>query len=676
MQRDTRSSEHKNLMVDTAVTEQGVPDNRTAPISPRASKSNPFIQMELSVLFKFIKPYDGSRETVNSFLINCNNAYDLASEAQKPILFRYILSKLQGKAEIACSNKDFKDWNQLREFLKAQFCERKHYAHLLTELQEYRQGPQDNVSQFALRVETTLSQLLTEVTMSNVKLKELPGRTTAMEDLALHHFLMGLTPRISNIVRCRDPKTLNEAINLAKSEERIQQSLYKRSQTDSRDSKPRQNVFKTPARPFPQQTHSGNPARQTSNAFCRYCKIPGHDITVCRKREYANNRYKMNNASSSQGVYKPTPRINFVDNSDEYVGHDEVDVPTDPKCHKKEVQTQIQKMLDDNIIQPSSSPWSSPIWIVPKKTDAQGQKKWRIVIDYRKLNDVTIGETYPIPQISEILDQLGSNKYFTTLDLASGFHQILINPEDAPKTAFSVPQGHFQFNRMPFGLKNAPSTFQKLMNTCLTGLQGTRCFVYLDDIVIYSYDLNSHISTLKEVFNRLRSFTLKLQPEKCEFLRKEVAYLGHIINENGVKPNTDKTKAVTQFPTPQSPKDIKSFLGLVSYYRRFIPNFAKLAKPLTSLLKKDIPFLWQNEQQLAFETLKDRLVSAPILAYPNFTQPFILTCDASNFAISAILSQGPFISSYCTSKGKSVTFQSSPPGPQVEVPVHGGMDVN
>ncbi|CAK1603215.1 unnamed protein product [Parnassius mnemosyne] len=145
---------------------------------------------------------------------------------------------------------------------------------------------------------------------------------------------------------------------------------------------------------------------------------------------------------------------------------------------------------------------------------------------------------------------------------------------------------------MPFGLKNAPATFQRLMNTALTGLQGIRCFVYLDDIVIYSHDLNSHIDNLSSVFHRLRNYNLKLQPDKCEFLRREVAYLGHQITKDGVKPNPEKVKAVTQFPTPKSPKDIKSFLGLVSYYRRFIANFSKIAKPLTQLLKKDVPFLW------------------------------------------------------------------------------------
>ncbi|CAF4948538.1 unnamed protein product [Pieris macdunnoughi] len=312
-----------------------------------------------------------------------------------------------------------------------------------------------------------------------------------------------------------------------------------------------------------------------------------------------------------------------------------------PEAHKKEVQTQVEKMLHQGIIKPSSSPWSAPIWVVPKKIDASGTQKWRIVIDYRKLNDITIGDTYPIPNITEILDQLGKSKYFTTLDLSSGFHQIKVKSQDTNKTAFSVPQGHYEFTRMPFGLKNAPATFQRLMNNVLAGLQGERCFVYLDDIVVYSYDLKSHIKNLKSVFQKLRSHNLKLQADKCEFLRKEVGYLGHIITEHGVKPDPKKIEAVQKFPIPKCAKDIKSFLGLVSYYRRFIPDFSKTAKLLTKLLKKDTEFEWKFEQQQAFEILKSKLISPPILAYPDFTQPFILTCDASNYAISAILSQGP-----------------------------------
>ncbi|XP_049866081.1 uncharacterized protein LOC126366827 [Pectinophora gossypiella] len=301
-------------------------------------------------------------------------------------------------------------------------------------------------------------------------------------------------------------------------------------------------------------------------------------------------------------------------------------------------------MLEQNIIRPSMSPWSAPVWVVPKKKDASGKQKWRIVIDYRKLNDATVTEIYPLPLITDILDQLGHSKYFTTLDLVSGFHQIKLKKEDAEKTGFTVitngTSGHYEFTRMPFGLKNAPSTFQRLMNTVLTGLQGLHCYIYLDDCIIYSHDLDSHIQKLKLVFDRLRQFNLKLQPDKCEFLRREVAYLGHIITDKGVSPNPDKIKAVTDFPIPRNAKDIKSFLGLVGYYRRFIENFSKITKPLTSLLKKDAEFKWSYDQQQSFDILKNKLTSAPLLQYPNFNEPFILTTDASNYAVGAVLSQG------------------------------------
>lgn len=260
-------------------------------------------ELPLSTLFKFVKSYDGSRETVNSFIINCNNAYELASVIQRPILFKYILSQLTGKAELACSIKEFTSWVQLKEFLKTQFSERKHYAHLLTDLQESKQGPQENVNQFSLRVETHLSQLLTEITLSNTKVKELPGRCAAMEDLALHHFLMGLHPRISNIVRCRSPKNLNEAINMAISEERIQQSLYSSYKRPPMENKSIVKPKPGPSRPTTSHGSSNNHPSKTGNdtPFCRYCKSSGHDISTCKKREFYNNKYDRSNTNSFRG---------------------------------------------------------------------------------------------------------------------------------------------------------------------------------------------------------------------------------------------------------------------------------------------------------------------------------------------------------------------------------------
>ena len=215
-----------------------------------------------------------------------------------------------------------------------------------------------------------------------------------------------------------------------------------------------------------------------------------------------------------------------------------------------------------------------------------------------------------------------------------------MDQDSKAKTAFSTPYAHLEFNRMPFGLKNAPATFQRLMDRVLTGLQGIELFVYMDDIVIYATSLEEHAYKLKKLLARLKTAGLSLQPEKCQFLRHDIAYLGHIITEKGVLPDPRKLQAVRNFPIPQRRKNIKQFLGLVGYYRRFISDFAKISKPLTQLLKKDISFLWGPEQQKAFETLRDKLCSEPLLQYPDFNKPFVVTTDASDFALGAVLSQG------------------------------------
>jgi hypothetical protein len=195
----------------------------------------------------------------------------------------------------------------------------------------------------------------------------------------------------------------------------------------------------------------------------------------------------------------------------------------------------VNELLEQEIIKPSKSPYNTPVWIVPKKADSKGNKRWRMVLDFRELNEKTVGDAYPLPNITEILDQLGGAKYFSVLDLASGFHQIRMHPSDSHKTAFSTPHGHYEFDRMPFGLKNAPATFQRLMDLVLTGMQGNEIFVYLDDIVIYSSSLTEHAIKFEKIAKRLRQANLRLQPDKCEFLRKEVTYLGHIIGENGAQ---------------------------------------------------------------------------------------------------------------------------------------------
>lgn len=314
-----------------------------------------------------------------------------------------------------------------------------------------------------------------------------------------------------------------------------------------------------------------------------------------------------------------------------------------PYVHRQEVQNQIEKMLAQGIIRPSSSAWNAPIWIVPKKADASGKVKWRLVVDFRKLNEKTIDDKYPIPNITDILDKLGRCQYFSTLDLASGFYQVETHPDDIHKTGFSVADGngHFEFLRMPMGLKNSPSTFQRVMDNVLRGLQNVICVVYLDDILVFSTSLQEHMNSLRKIFSRLRESNFKIQMDKSEFLKHETPYLGHIITPQGVKPNPDKIAAIVKYPMPKTSKQIKGFLGLLGYYRRFIPDYARITKPLTKCLKKGAKITLSPEYVECFEHCKTLLTNDPILQYPDFTKDFILTTDASNFALGAILSQGP-----------------------------------
>ncbi|KAL0849026.1 hypothetical protein ABMA28_013399 [Loxostege sticticalis] len=310
-----------------------------------------------------------------------------------------------------------------------------------------------------------------------------------------------------------------------------------------------------------------------------------------------------------------------------------------PPCEQVEIQKQVDDLVKKGIVRESMSPWSSPVHIVPKKADASGKVKWRLVIDYRKLNDRTIEDKFPIPNITDILDKLGRAQYFSTIDLASGYHQVEMDERDIEKTAFTTDR-HYEFLRMPFGLKNAPSTFQRLMNNILRDLLYDTCIVYLDDILIYSVSLQDHIKKLKRVFDRLREHNFKVQLDKSEFLRKEVIYLGHTLTQEGLKPNEDKIKAIKKFPIPATQKEIKSFLGLVGYYRKFIPDFAKMTKPMTKCLKKNAKVTHTPEFIDSFNKSKDILCNAPVLQYPDFEKPFILTTDASDVSIGAVLSQG------------------------------------
>jgi len=218
-----------------------------------------------------------------------------------------------------------------------------------------------------------------------------------------------------------------------------------------------------------------------------------------------------------------------------------------PEHHQKEVGVQIQQMLEDEIIQSSQSAWNFPILIVPKKLDASGKRKWRISVGFRELNDINVGDSFQLHNIQDILDKLGRDRYFSSVDCASGYYQVPLAEEDRSKTAFSTATGHYEYLSMPFRLKSAPSTFQRLMNRVFLGMTGSRFVVYLHDVLVFGETLQEHNERLREIFGKLRQFNLKIEPNKSEFLKTEINYLGHVVTSEGVKPDPEKVKQLRNF---------------------------------------------------------------------------------------------------------------------------------
>ena len=306
-----------------------------------------------------------------------------------------------------------------------------------------------------------------------------------------------------------------------------------------------------------------------------------------------------------------------------------------PYAYTDTVRQELKDMEESGIIEPSSSNWAAPIVLVKKKDGTL-----RICVDYQKLNSQSRADAYPMPRIDELIDRLGQAKFVTTLDLTRGYWQVPVEESAREKTAFVTPFGLYQFRVMPFGLQGAPATFQRMMDKLTRGLEDSTA-AYLDDLVIFSHSWEEHLQHIQRVLHRLRAAGLTVKPKKCQFAMRHCTYLGHIVGNGMVRPEPSKIAAVRSFKRPQTKKHVRAFLGVAGYYRKFIPNFASIATPLTDLIRKDCPnrVVWTPRCEIAFQNLKKQLCSDPVLRSPDFTKQFIVQTDASDRGVGAVLSQ-------------------------------------
>ena len=303
-------------------------------------------------------------------------------------------------------------------------------------------------------------------------------------------------------------------------------------------------------------------------------------------------------------------------------------------ARRQEMEATVGELISQGVVERSNSPWSSAVVLVKKKDGTT-----RCCVDYRALNDVTVKDSYPLPRVDDTLDALVGAQWFSTLDLKSGYHQVEMAEEDKEKTAFTFGQGLWQFRVMSFGLCNAPATFERLMERVLDGLQWKTALVYLDDVIVFGRTIEEEIERLEVVLQRFRAANLKLSPKKCLLFQKEVPFLGHIVGQDGVRADPQKIVAVKEWPVPRNVTEVRSYLGLCTYYRRFVKDFASIASPLHQLTRKGATFHWDGECQASFERLKAALVEAPVLPYPDPRCPYVLDCDASAEGVGAVLSQ-------------------------------------
>ncbi|XP_061765808.1 uncharacterized protein LOC133558442 [Nerophis ophidion] len=344
---------------------------------------------------------------------------------------------------------------------------------------------------------------------------------------------------------------------------------------------------------------------------------PTNQDSILRKGVHLGEFFFMDEAETVTLPQGPTETVSAISSSE-----------------REEIDRQVTALLADGVIEDSCSPWASPVVLVKKKNG-----EWRFCIDYRRLNSITVKDSHPLPWVDETLDALAGSLWFSTLDFTNGYWQVKVAEGDREKTAFTTGRGLYQWRSMPMGLPNSPATFQRMMELVLRGLPWQVCMVYLDDVLIYSPTFEAHLTSLREIFSRIHAAGLRLNHKKCHLARDHVLFLGHVVSRHGLQPDPRNTDKVRTWPTPQNPTEVRAFVGLCSYYRRFVTNFAQCAAPLHRLTCKDTPFKWTSECDTAFEYLKGVLSSAPIVIMPDFNTPFKVYTDASLEAVGAVLAQ-------------------------------------
>ncbi|GJX47223.1 putative reverse transcriptase domain-containing protein [Tanacetum coccineum] len=406
---------------------------------------------------------------------------------------------------------------------------------------------------------------------------------------------------------------------------------------------------------------------------CFECGVQGHFKTDCPKLKNNNNNRgnQVRNANAPAKVYVighagTNPDSNVVIDFPDVFPEDLSGLPptgqvefqidlvagADPVARApyrlapfemKELSEQLQELSKKGFIRPSSSPWGAPVLFVKKKDGS-----FRMCIDYQELNKLTVKNRYPLLRIDDLFDQLQGSSVYSKIDLRSGYHQLRVREEDIPKTAFRTRYGHYEFQVMPFGLTNAPAVFMDLMNRVCKPYLDKFVIVFIDDILIYSKNKQEHEEHLKLILELLKKEELYAKFSKCDFWIPKVQFLGHVIDSKGIHVDPAKIESIKDWASPKSPTEIRQFLGLAGYYRRFIEGFSKIAKPMTKLTQKKVKFVWGDKQEAAFQLLKQKLCSAPILALPEGSEDFIAYCDASKKGLGAVLMQREKVIAYAS----------------------------